>query len=253
MDGDVGVLRVGVLTPHAAPGPEVELPAMAPGRVTAVVSRIRPAGAAGSWTPPTSAAGLRALADPSIVDRAAAPFRAGAVDVVAFASTTSGYALGHRGEADLVEGLRRSCGVPAVGSGPAAVAALRACGSRRVALVHPPWFDGEVDELGARYFRDQGFAVALHKADGLPDDPARVRPGPVADWVARHVGDEADAVFLAGNGFRAAAAIEELERRTGRPVLTANQVLLWSILAATGTRWDVTGYGRLLRGGRTEG
>lgn len=246
-------LRVGVLTPHAAPGPEVELPEMTPGRVTAVVARIRPAGAAESWTPPTSAAGLRALADRSTVDQAAAAFRTGSVDVVAYASTSSGYALGPDGETALVQDLRRSCGVPVVGSGPAAVAALHACGARRVAVIHPPWFDAEMDELGLRYFRDQGFEASVTTATGLPDDPALVRPQDVVDRVAGLVDEAADAAFLAGNGFRAAGAIEELERRTGRAVLTANQVLLWSVLAATGRRWDVTGSGRLLRDGRTGG
>jgi maleate isomerase len=249
MDGDT--LRVGVLTPHAAAGPEVELPDMAPGRVRAVVARIRPAGATASWTPPSAATELRALAAPSSVDGAAATFRGGSVEVVAFASSTSGYVLGHRAEAALVESLRRSCGVPAVASSSSAVEALRACGSRRVLLVHPPWFDDEVDALGARYFRDQGFEVSLSKASGLPDDPGAVRPGQVVDWVLRHVDEEADAVFLAGNGFRAVRAIEELERHTGRLVLTANQVLLWSILKATRTSWEVTGYGRLLRDARS--
>jgi maleate isomerase len=54
-------------------------------------------------------------------------------------------------------------------------------------------------------------------------------------------------VFLGGTGFRAARAIEQLERQTGLTVLQANQVLLWSILAATRTPWEVTGYGRLFR------
>jgi maleate isomerase len=241
------LLAVGVLTPHVAVGPEVEFADMVPGRVTAVLARVRPAGAAASWTPPTSAAGLRALAAPSTVERAAAPFRSGSVEVVAFASTTSGYALGHRAEVALVEHLHQVCGVPVVASSSSAVDALRACGSRRVALVHPPWFDDEVDELGSRYFRDQGFEVSLSKATGIPEDPSQVRPEHVMDWVLRHAGDEADTVFLAGNGFRAARAIEELERQTGQLVLTANQVLLWSILAVTRTPLTVTGYGHLLQ------
>jgi maleate cis-trans isomerase len=41
--------------------------------------------------------------------------------------------------------------------------------------------------------------------------------------------------------------VEELELRTGRLVLAANQALLWGILAATGTLWGITGHGRLLR------
>ena len=35
---------------------------------------------------------------------------------------------------------------------------------------------------------------------------------------------------MAGNGFRAARAVPELEQRTGRLVPQANQVLLWSII-----------------------
>ncbi len=34
-------LKVGVLTPHAAAGPEIEIPEMSQGRVTVTVARIR--------------------------------------------------------------------------------------------------------------------------------------------------------------------------------------------------------------------
>jgi maleate isomerase len=119
--------------------------------------------------------------------------------------------------------------------------------ARATPSVPPPWFDDEIDKLGVRYFRDQGFDVSLSKATDLPGDPRRVRPEQVVDWVARHLDDEADAVFLSGNGFRAAGAVEELERLTGRLVLEANQVLLWSVLAVTRTAWEVTGHGRIFR------
>jgi maleate isomerase len=242
-------ITIGVLTPHAAAGPEVELPAMAPGLVTAVVTRINPddAVAGGGATPPETASGLRALALPSPVDRAAAGFRRGSVDAVAYASTTTGYALGHRAEAALAGRLRQLCGVPVVASASSAVHALRTCGAQRVTLVHPPWFRDEIDELGARYFRDLGFGVTLAKATGLPAEPAMIRSRHVVDWVSSHLGDETDAVFIAGNGFRAAGAIDELEWQTGRLVLEANQVMLWAILVATRTPWAVAGYGRLLR------
>jgi maleate isomerase len=244
-----GGITIGVLTPHAAAGPEVELPAMAAGRVTAVVARIRPDDAmvGAESTPPETASGLRALTQPVTVDRAAAGFRPESVDAVAYASTTTGYALGHRAERALVGRLRGLCGVPVVASASSAVDALRTCGARQVTLVHPPWFRDEIDQLGVRYFRDLGFGVTLTKATGLPGDPGMVRPRHVLDWVRSHLGDEADAVFIAGNGFRAAQAIEELEQQTGRLVLEANQVMLWSILAAIRTAAEVAGYGRLFR------
>lgn len=49
----------------------------------------------------------------------------------------------------------------------------------------------------------------------LPGDPARVTSEHVVEWVVSHFSDRAEAMFLAGNGFRTAEAIDELERRTG--------------------------------------
>jgi hypothetical protein len=75
-------LKVGVLTPHAAAGPEIEIPEMSQGRVTVTVARIRSTeNAAGteSTAGPTS---LRALTRPEAVDRDAACFGDGSVDVV---------------------------------------------------------------------------------------------------------------------------------------------------------------------------
>src|SRR5437868_10857821 len=118
---------------------------MAAGRVAVVVERIPPD-------------------DTDALLRAAARFGDGSVDAVAYASTVSGYALGHRAEAALLERLRRECGVPVVASASSAVEALHTYDARRVTLIHPPWFDDETDERGARYFRDQGFDVTVATA-----------------------------------------------------------------------------------------
>jgi maleate isomerase len=174
-------------------------------------------------------------------------FRDKRLAAVVHASTTSGYVIGQREETRFVERLSRHFEVPAVTSCAAAAAALRAHGIERVQLVHPPWFDKGFDELGVTYFRSQGVDALVSNAVGLPNDPASVEPQHTIDWLQQHLENRAQAVFLAGNGFRAAEAVEELEQRTGRLVLEANQALLWGLLAATGTGWDLTGYGRLLR------
>jgi maleate isomerase len=49
--------------------------------------------------------------------------------------------------------------------------------------------------------------------------------------VQRHLVDEADAVYLAGNGFRTADSIDTLRRRTGRVVVSANQALLHAVVS----------------------
>ncbi len=167
--------------------------------------------------------------------------------MIAHASTTSSYVLGRRAETALLEHISRQFRVPVIVSGAAAVAGLRACAAQRVQLIHPPWFDDAFDALGVAYFGDHGFDTWVSKAMSLPSDPARVTTEQIVEWVASHVSDHADAVFLAGNGFRTANAIEELERRTGRTVIGANQALLREIFTATNTPHNITGYGRLLR------
>jgi len=230
---------VGVLTPHTTPGPEVEIPEMSSGRVTALVSRIPVPGA----TPEQ----LREGTVPSAVDATVAALPLGSLDALAYASTSSGYALGVAGERELVAGLRDRWHLPVVSSSLAAIGALHAYDIERVLLVHPAWFDPEASELGASYFRSAGFDTVAARADSLPDDPAQVRPDAVTEWVVAHLDERVDAVVLGGNGFLAARAVDAIERGSGVLALEANQVLLWAILRETHTALEITGYGRLLR------
>jgi maleate isomerase len=225
------MIRVGVLSPHAAEGAEWELPLLAPGLVSTTVSRIR-AGGLGE------AAGLRDMAGDDVVDEAVSAFPPGSADVLAYASTSTAYVLGHDAETRLVDRISRQWTVPACSASMSAVEALRSLDVARVALVHPPWFGAELGDLGVAYFRGQGLTVVGSFVADVPDDPALVTPRTVVDGIPRHVGADADAVFIGGNGFRAALAIDDLEDKLGCPVLTSNQVLLRSILALAGMSPD---------------
>ena len=206
-----GEVTIGVLTPHATAGPDAEFPRMAPRHVRTVVSRIRPpvSSISGHGEPPTSPDGLRALATPAAINEAASALP-GYVEVLAVASTSSGYAIGYDAESALLERLRERWGVPVCGTSPSAVSALRSHRVQRISLVHPPWFGRSLNRLGAAYFQSRGFEVVdAHLAD-LPDDPDRIEPAMVVEWVSQHVSHRAEAVVIGGNGFRAARAIHEL-------------------------------------------
>ena len=41
-------------------------------------------------------------------------------------------------------------------------------------------------------------------------------------------------------------AVEELERRTGKPVVTSNQATIWSAFRKAGITEPIRGFGRLL-------
>ena len=57
----------------------------------------------------------------------------------------------------------------------------------------------------------------------------------------------ADAVFLACGNWWTAAVTERLEAAVGKPVLTTNNVTIWSALRQIGGHTSVPGFGRLLR------
>ena len=192
----MSAIRIGVITPHAAIGPEEELPAMAPASVTRVV-RIGSAP-----QPPTTPSALRSLTRPAVVGAAAAVFAGDSSDVVGYASTTSAYVIGFAAETAMVSRLSTFLGVPVASTCESAVRALQALGVERVALVGAPWFDGEPNELGATYFGSQGFDVVSSASAELSRDPERIEPADVCAWVSGQVGDDADGVFIGGNGFQ---------------------------------------------------
>lgn len=234
------LIRVGVLTPHAASGPEEELPAMAPGRVRTCVARVSTdATAVGAFSPVPAAQ--------SALEEAAEILARGALDAVVYASTSSAYAIGFAADVAVVSRLSRLVGIPVSATCVATVQALRALDVQRLAIVHPPWFDAELNELGAAYFRSAGFDPVSSASAALSSDPDRIDAAAVYEWTSRHVADDAEAVFIGGNGLRAAGAIAALESATRRPVLSSNQVLLWSLLAQAGATFEVSGYGRLFR------
>jgi maleate isomerase len=188
----------------------------------------------------------RAFAEPPHADEAAALLAAAPLHVIAFAFTSNSYVRGAADDAALKARLeQRTRGIPVVVTCAAAVLALRALGVGRLALIDPPWFSPHLNALGAEYFRAQGFEVVYHAPADLPRAALAIHPGLVYEWARAHVPASAEAVFIGGNGFRTAGAIQALEEDLERPVLTANSAALWQALHLAGTRAPVTGYGRI--------
>ena len=237
------VIGIGVLTPHAAPGPEAEFTAMAPGRLATYLTLV---GAAADARGIISPADLRTLTAEPFPDRAAEQLTTDhPVDVIGYASTTSAYAIGFDAEMAMISRLSRLTGRAVAATCASAVRALRVLQAERVALIGAPWFSPEFNDLGAAYFTSQGFDVISSASAGLSQDPDAIESAAVCEWAAHHVEAAAQAVFIGGNGFRAAGAIRPLEAAIDRPVLTANQVLLWQLLAQAHDTSGINGYGRL--------
>ena len=241
-------LRLGVLTPHGDVGPESELQAMAPEGVRVHAARV-PFGAmttGGAMDPTIPLAPVRAFVEPPDIDEAVSLLAAAPLGAIGIAFTSSSYVVGADGEQKALDRLmQHSAGIPVVATCAAAVAGLRTLNARRIALFDPPWFDAELNRLGAEYFTSQGLDVVVHAPCGLPSSQRSINPSELYAWITKHTPDEADAVFIGGNGFRSVGIIAALEQDLRRPVLTANSSLLWGLLQAAGSAATPANYGEL--------
>jgi maleate isomerase len=240
-DGKGSLARFGILTPHFDPVPETEITAMAPPGVSIHAARVQ-------WS-----GGARAFAEPPYVDEAVAEL-AGAgprnlnPGAILFAFTSSSYALGAAAEDAVRARLEQKAnGIPVIFASQAAKAALNLLGAKRICLIHPPWWSESSNEQGARYFRAQGFEVVECVRMTPERSFAEVDPQEVFAFVVEHAPESAEAVFIGGNGMRSAGAIEALEERLKRPVIAANQVLLWDALRRIGSAGLVRGYGSIFQ------
>ncbi len=239
-DGAGSLARIGVLTPSADPVPESEMCAMAPPGVSIHASRVLWSGNA------LSARNARSFAEPPHVDTAAELLAGLTPDVIVYAFTGSSYVLGAEADNSLRARLeKRAGGSPVVLTGPAASEALRILGVRRLALIHPPWFSEEISANGSDYFRSWGMEVVYCACMTPVRRFMEVAPAEIYDWAAANVPQDAEAVFIGGNGLRAIGVIQALEETLGRPVLTANQVAFWRALQVVGRISAVSQYGRI--------
>lgn len=249
-DGTGSRARIGVLTPHLDPVPESEFQALAPHGVSIHAARVPLGmmGPDGKIIPRVDPEIAKAFSEGPAVDNAAALLAAVSPSAVVYAFTSSSYILGAEGDSRLRERLEKEMNsTPVVIQTSALVTALRALGTDRIALIHPPWFSPELDRLGADYFEKEGVFVAYHGPAQLRSDYGDIRPEHIFDWATRHVPENADALVIGGGGFRAIGAIRALEEALCRPVLSANQASFWCALRASGVDDELANYGEIFR------
>ena len=247
-DGTSTVARIGLLTPHLDPVPETELQVMAPTGVTIHAARV-PLGmvdADGNIVPEIGPEVAKAFSESPAIDHAVKLLQPLNLSAIVYAFTSSSYLLGAEGDEKLEARLSDlSGGVPIIIQSTALTAALRSLEIEKIALIHPPWFTSELDNLGATYFELAGFEVAFHDSPSLRSDYGDIPPDMIFNWISSNIPSDVDSVVIAGGGFRAIGIIRELESVLGKPVVTANQASLWYALDKSGVEFKVSDYGML--------
>ncbi|MCP5153059.1 MAG: aspartate/glutamate racemase family protein [Ectothiorhodospiraceae bacterium] len=173
-----------------------------------------------------------------------------AVDVIAYGCTTGSFFKGPGWDRDMQALIERTAGCPAVATSPSVVEALRSFGARRlsVATPYPEWNNQKL----LAYLQAQGFEVVNLEAEpvaskagnqGINDQDPEV----IADFAARVFDSRADAMLCSCTAWRSVEAVEAIEQRIGKPVVTSNQATIWATLGVLGLTAPVEGHGRLLR------
>jgi maleate isomerase len=181
---------------------------------------------------PVSVAQAMAVGDRKTVAKCTRDLMVVEPAAVAYACTSGSFIGGLAGEAALVAGMVEAGAPMAVTTSGAVIAAAHALGLKNVAVVTP--YDESVGAKLRAYLNEAGVEVTAQNDMGLTGRIWTVPYEVTADLVRRTAQSGGDAVFLSCTNLRTYDLIAALEQELGVPVITANQVTMWAVLAAAG-------------------
>lgn len=169
------------------------------------------------------------------------------VDLIAF-NCTAVSTRSPDADSEIARRITQVTGAPALTTGEALVAGLRALQARRVVLVTP--YLAPIVEREAAFLTHHGFETLAAVGAGIDSnwDMAQADPKTWYDLTLAQRDDAAQAYVLSCTAIRSAEVIDALEDHLGRPVLTSNQALAWLAARRAGVTTAVPGYGALLHG-----
>ena len=139
----------------------------------------------------------------------------------------------------------KSDGIPCTTVASAVQNSLRWLGIKKIVLASP-YVDKINDEFRS-YYSKIGFTILDIKNLGITDS---YELGTVPQSIVYQLGkevcrDDAEAIFIPCTTFTAIDVIEDLEKDTGKKVITSNQALAWEMLRITGIDETIEGFGTL--------
>lgn len=229
--------RIGLLMPSSNTTQEPEFIRMMPPGVTLHVARLPLRNVEPSAT-------IRIVED---IESEARKLADADVDAIVLAATAPSSRMGIGYDRELIGRIESASGKPATTASTASIQALATLGARRLTIA-APW-SNEVNAIAAAFIEASAYQVLAHKALGYVDN---LEIGLLDEQTALDLGQEvdrpdADVLMLACGNWRTLGIVDRLEAAIGKPVLTTNQVSLWSVLRLAGHTAPVPGCGVLMR------
>lgn len=174
------------------------------------------------------------ISDPALVAQGYDDVRAVSPLVMAYACTSGSFIGGLDGETALLSAMTAAGAPAAVTTSGGLLEALAHLEVRRLATATP--YVAELTVGLTTYLAEAGVDVVAAAGLGLTSDIWMVPYDVTAGLVRDTDTDDAQAVFISCTNLPTYDLIAELERELGKPVLTANQVTLWSALRVLGRK-----------------
>ena len=233
--------RIGVMVPSTNTSCEADFQMVAPPNVTIHGHRM--------WLSDEGQGGEGIDRMNSDIETAARYLATAHVDAIAYGCTTGSFYKGAGWDQEMVDLISSTSGVPAASTSAAVVEALRFFGARKISVAtpYPQWNN---DKLRA-YMEAQGFEVLNVEGEpwasqaghqGINDQEPEV----IVEFASKVCRPEADVLFCSCTAWRAVEAVEEMEKRTGKLVVTSNQATIWATFRNAGITQPIYGYGKLL-------
>jgi maleate isomerase len=174
------------------------------------------------------------ISDPELVARGVTEIHAVSPLVAAYACTSGSFVGGLAGEAALVTAMIDAGAPAAVTTSGALLAALRHLDLTRIATVTP--YTADLTAGLTVFLAEAGVQVVAASGLGLTSGIWTVPYDVTARLVRDTDTDDAQAVFISCTNLPTYDVIAPLEAELGKPVLTANQVTMWSALTVIGRK-----------------
>ena len=182
------------------------------------------------------------------IELAARQLATTAPDVALYMCTTGSFMDGRDGDDEIKRTLGRIIpGAKITTTSEAVVDAMAAQGMKSVAMLTP--YDEETTNREVAFLQSHGIVCPefrfrdiyenLDRGSVLPEESLRI----ASEFDVSAV----DGIFLSCGNVRSVEILDELESRTGQPVVSSAQASIWKSIRLAGITEPVAGYGSLLR------
>ena len=165
------------------------------------------------------------------------------LDCVAYGCTSGTIAAGYSSIVEKVNSVKPNTKVTTPIT--SAIKALKALKINKLSIFTP--YTDEINQSVINYFKKENINITeLSYFDIASDlDIGKVDPSYLLDVLNKNNLGNSDALFVSCTALPVLSIIQDLEKKTGKIVLSSNQTLIWDTLKQIDFKNEVAGYGEL--------